>query len=79
MNPSQLADAVTEVMSHLRSRIEGIGASQYSSGEKQRIELLPFADLMQEAIEEIDDALVYLATMRFRLSEYVEALSKAKI
>lgn len=74
MNPTQLADAVErvirdEIIPPLRDRITGIGAEQYSGGDTQRLEIASFERIVADSIEEIDDCLVYLATLRFRLED----------
>lgn len=74
MNPTQLADTVELVIRHLRSRIEGVGATEYDKGDVQHIETLSHSALIINAVEEIDDALVYLAHLRMRLTGLVFAL-----
>lgn len=67
MTPTELADAVTDVVENIRARIEGVGAEQYDLGEQQRIETYTADRLLREAIEEVDDCLVYVAVLRLRL------------
>jgi hypothetical protein len=71
MNPTQLADTVELLITHLRSRIEGVGATEYDQGDTQNIETLTHNELVINAVEEIDDALVYLAHLRMRLTALV--------
>lgn len=68
MTPTQLADSVEGVIQHLRSRIEGTGKEQYDEGDTQKIETFSDQEVIVNAIEEIDDAIVYLAHLRMRLA-----------
>ncbi|CAB4194590.1 hypothetical protein UFOVP1264_45 [uncultured Caudovirales phage] len=68
MTPSELADEIDGVITHLRSRIEGTGKEQYDQGDTQKIETFDDAEVLINAIEEIDDAIVYLAHLRVRLA-----------
>lgn len=72
MTPTQLADSVEEVVLHLRSRIEGTGKEQYDEGDTQKIETFTNDEVIINAIEEIDDAIVYLAHLRMRLAKVVK-------
>lgn len=71
MNPTQLATQIEGVIQHLRSRIEGTGKEQYDRGEQQVIETFTREEVLVNAIEEIDDAIVYLAHLRMRLAGIV--------
>jgi hypothetical protein len=71
MTPAQLADSVEGVILHLRSRIEGTGKDQYDEGDSQKIESFTNDEVVINAIEEIDDAIVYLAHLRMRLTKLV--------
>ena len=69
MTPTQLANQIEGVILHLRSRIEGTGRQQYDRGSKQVIETFSENEVLVNAIEEIDDAIVYLAHLRMRLAD----------
>jgi hypothetical protein len=71
MSPNELADMIEAMIQHIRKRIEGVGAKEYDKGDKQHIETLSHKDLTINAVEEIDDALVYLAYLRLRLTALV--------
>jgi hypothetical protein len=64
----ELADQVSNCVESLRSRILGTGNEQYSKGNEQSIELKSGAQIVKETIEEVDDAIVYLAHLRARLA-----------
>jgi hypothetical protein len=68
MTSEELADQVTACVESLRSRIMGTGDQQYSNGNEQSIELKSGSQILKETIEEIDDAVVYLAHLRARLA-----------
>jgi hypothetical protein len=71
MTPNDLAESIGAMIEHIKGRIIGIGATQYDSGTVQQIETLTHNELIINAIEEIDDALVYLAHLRLRLTKIV--------
>lgn len=67
MKSEELADQVTACVESLRSRIIGTGHEQYSDGDKQKIETKSNQQLITEAIEELDDLVVYAVVLRSRL------------
>ena len=69
MTSEEFADEVSEVVFNLRGRILGTGKEQYDSAEGQLIETFTERDLITNTIEELDDAIVYLAHLRSRLSK----------
>jgi hypothetical protein len=66
MTSEQLAKAITHMVKSLESRIMGVGAEQYDSGNRQKIEDKSIDQVLDEALEEIDDLLVYLSWARIR-------------
>lgn len=68
MTSEEFADLVTEQVESLRSRIMGTGHSQYSDGDKQKIESYSDTHLLDEAIAELDDFVVYAVYMRSRMA-----------
>jgi len=66
MTSEQLAKAITHMVKSLESRIMGVGAEQYDSGHRQKIEDKSIDQVLDEALEEIDDLLVYLSWARIR-------------
>jgi hypothetical protein len=67
MTSAQLAKAITHMLKSLESRIMGVGADQYDSGNRQALEDKSLDRVLDEAMEEIDDLLVYLAWARIRV------------
>lgn len=76
MTSEELADEVTGVINNLRSRIVGTGKDQYDMGDTQKIELKSEEQILNETIEEIDDALVYLSHLRSRISNLQESIER---
>jgi hypothetical protein len=72
MTSEELANEVSECVESLRARIMGTGNDQYSYGAEQSIEKKSGALIVKETIEEIDDAIVYLAHLRARLSRLAQ-------
>lgn len=72
MTSEELADQVTRCVESLRSRILGTGDVQYSRGETQSIETKSGEQIVAETLEELDDAIVYLAHLRARLSRLAQ-------
>ena len=72
MTSEELADQVTACVESLRSRIVGTGDQQYSRGNEQSIETKSGGQVLQETLEELDDAIVYLAHLRARLNRLAQ-------
>lgn len=72
MTSEELAEQVTACVESLRSRIIGTGDEQYSRGNQQSIETKSGGQVVQETLEELDDAIVYLAHLRARLSRLAQ-------
>lgn len=68
MNSKEFADQIEAMLQSIRHRIEGVGADQYDEGAKQKIESLTYVQLIDEALAEVDDLLVYSAYLRIRLA-----------
>ena len=76
MTSEQLAKAIGETIQSLESRIIGIGADQYDSGDIQKIEMKTLPEVAQDALEEIDDLLVYLAFLRISINRLKSTIDK---
>lgn len=72
MTSEQLASQVEGIIRSVRDRILGTGKDQYDSGDTQRIETKSERDLLVDTLEELDDAIVYLAHLRSRIAELAE-------
>ncbi len=67
MTSEQLAKAITHMLTSLEARIMGVGADQYDSGDRQALEDKSLDRVLDDALEEIDDLLVYLTWVRIRV------------
>ena len=72
MTSEELANQVTACVESLRSRIMGTGDEQYSHGNQQSIEVKSGEQIVKETVEELDDAIVYLAHLRARLNRLAQ-------
>jgi hypothetical protein len=75
MTKEQLAKAIAHAISNVESRIMGIGAEQYDQGKKQKIEDKTPSEVLDDAIEELDDLLAYVAWTRIRVQKLRANLS----
>jgi hypothetical protein len=75
MTKEQLAKAISHAIRNVEDRIIGIGAAQYDQGEKQKIEDKTPSEVLDDAIEELDDLLAYVAWTRIRVQKLRANLS----
>lgn len=76
MNIEEYEQATREVMERALARLKGIGAEQYSIGERQLFEGKPLAKIGQDVCEELEDAIVYLTQIHIRISNLIESITK---
>jgi len=76
MTSEELSNAISKTIKNLESRIIGIGAEQYDLGDMQKIELKTLPEVAQDALEEIDDLLVYLAFLRISIDRLKSTIDK---
>jgi hypothetical protein len=69
MTSEQLAKAISHAIQNVEKRILGIGAQQYSKNDKQKIEEKGLDQVLDEAIEELDDTLAYVAWVRIKVQK----------
>jgi hypothetical protein len=69
MTSEQLAKAISHAISSVEKRILSIGAEQYDSGAKQKIEDKTPEQVLDDALEELDDCLAYVALTRIRVQK----------
>lgn len=77
MTSEEFADSVTQLISHARSRVLGIGHHQYSKGDEQQFETMTLEQLLEWAEEEVVDTVNYVAMLHIRLGRIREALGHA--
>ena len=80
MTSEELAKAITHHLRSLENRIVNVGSKEYSLGKTQKIEKKSVDKLFDEAIEELDDLVVYLSFTRLKIQKLrskldIEALS----
>jgi len=68
MTSEQLAAAIAHTIQNVEQRIMGVGKDQYDLGDKQKIELMSLPEVVDMALEELDDLLAYAAVLRIRTS-----------
>jgi hypothetical protein len=70
MTSEELANGVTDCVLSLQERILGVGAREYDpqKTETQPIETKGIEELILDALQEIDDMIVYAAVLRMRIS-----------
>ena len=74
MNTLQYIHATNDVFDRVRSRIGTIGDAQYSLGERQSFEDKPYAKIVKDAQEELEDLIAYASQLHIRLGEVLRVL-----
>jgi hypothetical protein len=69
MTSEQLAKAISHAIKNVEKRILNIGAAQYDKGDTQKIEDKSVAQVLDDALEELDDCLAYVAWTRIRVQK----------
>jgi hypothetical protein len=69
MTSEQLAKAISHAIQSVEKRILGIGVAQYDKGATQKIEDKTPAEVLDDALEELDDCLAYVAWTRIRVQK----------
>lgn len=74
MNTLQYLEATRKVFERVNARIGTIGDAQYSLGERQKFEDKPYAEIIQDALEELEDMIAYTSQLHIRLQEVLRVL-----
>jgi len=69
MTSEQLAKAISHAIKNVEKRILKIGAAQYDKGATQKIEDKSVQEVLDDALEELDDCLAYVAWTRIRVQK----------
>jgi hypothetical protein len=69
MTSEQLAKAISHAIKNVEKRILNIGAAQYDKGARQKIEDKSVSQVLDDALEELDDCLAYVAWTRIRVQK----------
>ena len=72
MTSEQLAKQIENTILSIREKIMGTGQRQYDRGSKQLIEGKTERELLVDTLEELDDAIVYLAHLRARVADLLD-------
>jgi transcriptional regulator NrdR family protein len=76
MTKEELARAIAHTIANVESRVLNIGAQQYDEGTKQKIESKSITQILDEALEELDDLLAYISFTRIRVQRLRALLSE---
>lgn len=76
MTKEELARAIAHTIANVESRVLNIGAKQYDEGTKQKIESKSITQVLDEALEELDDLLAYISFTRIRVQRLRALLSE---
>lgn len=67
MTSEEHAALVGHLVRRLYARVVGVGEEQYSSGDVQRFESRPLERIVEDALEEVEDLIVYACQLWIRL------------
>lgn len=76
MTSEELAAEVEAFVARCRSRVTGTGDEQYGNGPVQKFEGLPLMQLIDWALEEIEDVVNYSTMMAIRLQRVRKTLAE---
>jgi hypothetical protein len=67
---------IGQTIESVKHRILNVGDQQYSFGDKQKIETKTINEVLVDALEEVDDLLVYISVIRIRLDQLRNGLDE---
>ena len=76
MTSEELAKAIGHTIANVQSRILNIGKQQYDLGDRQKIESKNIPQVLDDALEELDDLLAYISFTRIRVARLRALLSE---
>lgn len=76
MTSEELASVIAQTIESVKHRILNVGDQQYSFGDKQKIETKTINEVLVDALEEVDDLLVYISVIRIRLDQLRNGLDE---
>jgi hypothetical protein len=76
MTSEELASVIGQTIESVKHRILNVGDQQYSFGDKQKIETKTINEVFTDALEEVDDLLVYISVIRIRLDQLRNGLDE---
>jgi CRISPR/Cas system-associated protein Cas10 (large subunit of type III CRISPR-Cas system) len=76
MTSEELASVIGQTIESVKHRILNVGDQQYSFGDKQKIETKTINEVLVDALEEVDDLLVYNSVIRIRVDQLRNGLDE---
>ena len=76
LSSTDLAQYVSEAITRATSRVLGVGQEQYDQGDSQKFETMPLGDLVEGALEELDDVIVYSVMTQIRFRRWWDELNR---
>jgi hypothetical protein len=76
MTSEELESVIAQTIESVKHRILNVGDQQYSFGDKQKIETKTINEVLVDALEEVDDLLVYISVIRIRLDQLRNGLDE---
>ncbi|WP_043617240.1 hypothetical protein [Nonomuraea candida] len=77
MNSEQLAKEVLDAVLAVQGRILSVGAQQYEEEHGQKFELMSLQEIIQYAMEEVEDGIAYNVMLRYKLRLLKDAIESA--
>ncbi|SFI79672.1 hypothetical protein SAMN05216275_10512 [Streptosporangium canum] len=77
MTSEELAQEIMSAVVAVQARILGVGKAQYDEGSQQKFELMSLQELVQYAMEEVEDGIAYNVMLRYKLTLLKEAVDQA--
>ncbi|GAA3536772.1 hypothetical protein GCM10022419_015730 [Nonomuraea rosea] len=77
MTSEELAKEVMTAVLAVQGRILSVGAQQYEEEHGQKFELMSLQEIIQYAMEEVEDGIAYNVMLRYKLRLLNEAIDKA--
>ena len=74
MTSAGLADEVAKAITRATARVVGVGQDQYDLGDHQKFETMPLTALLEMALEELDDVIVYAVMQQIRFRRIAESV-----
>lgn len=79
MTSEELAEQVQDAIIRCKGRVMGVGNDQYSQGDQQKFETLTPNELLEWALEESDDLIVYGVMVGIRIKQILASVDGATL
>ncbi|MEU4726483.1 hypothetical protein AB0G06_43385 [Nonomuraea dietziae] len=77
MTSEELAKEIASAVLAVQARILGVGKEQYDEGSQQKFELMSLHELIDYAMEEVEDGIAYNVMLRYKLTLLKKAVDQA--